>query len=314
MSEKEELLDSTDRSGDESRVSDKNGDGSSTPDEDIAGQGIGEGEIRAVAAPKKSGLGPLLLGVLLLVVLIGGGVYLINGQVVSRTPQLGPESQKRYSIEQVQEERVSEASVAAVEHPAEQKAAVDTVKEPVVAAAQADQQKPAVDKVAATESAKTMAASQVVATAPLYRVLVGPYLYVGDTKAAEDKLVALGYQLRKIDGSGPVSMVRLLVGRYPPAEARTRLAELKSLLDDAFLLPDDNRLAIYAGSFSDRSRAERYVKVLAEQGVSVTPVVNKIEMNGKMFVVAEAGQDQARALVKRLAAAGFSAHMTPVGR
>ena len=313
MAEKDELLEAAAVKQQDPGAPDKDENGE--PGGDIGGQGVAGGEVRAVEPPTKGGIGPLLLGLLLLVGLIAGGLYLVKGTVISRTPQLGAEAHKRYSIDQVKEEQISEPAVAAVAPSAEESlVAVKTAsKAPAVV--------PAEEKEPAKKIAKTVAEPKQAAPVrhkvaaggtPLYQVLVGPYLYVSDTNDAAATLAKLGYQGRKIEGSGPVAMVRLLVGSYPPDDARAQLASLKPQLDDAFLLPDGNQLAVYAGSFSDRKRAERYVKVLAEQGLTVTPIVNELEMSGKMFIVGEAGQEQARKIIEKLTAAGLNARMKPV--
>ena len=317
MAEKEEVLDPMEQQQEDSSASERNGEGAVAPGEDIAGQGIAGGEVRAVEPPKREGIGPLLLGLLLLVGLIAGGIYLVNGKVTSRTPQLGPDSHKRYSIEPVEEQQMSEPPVATVEASAAQKmrreaaAAKTTVVTPEEDASVA---KVATAATAATVEEAPGSANPGAETGPLYRVLVGPYLYVTDTNKAAAALERLGYQGRRIDGKGPVAMVRLLVGSYPPAEARSRLAALKPQLEDAFLLPDGDQLAIYAGSFSDRKRAENYSKLLAKQGLSVTPIVNELEMSGKLFIVAETEQEDARKMTERLTAAGLNARISLVDR
>lgn len=314
MAEKDELLEAAAKQENPDAPG-KEGESHIEPAGDIGGQGIADGEVRAVEPPPQNGVGPLLLGLVLLVGLIAGGLYLVKGTVVSRTPQLGAESHKRYSIDQVTEEQISEPAVAAVAPPAEEPlaAAKPASKTPAVVPAKEKEPAKKIDKaVAEPKQAAPVSHKAAAGAAPLYQVLVGPYLYVSDTNEAAATLAKLGYQGRKTEGSGPVSMVRLLVGSYPPAEARTQLAALKPQLDDAFLLPDGKQLAVYAGSFSDRKRAERYAKVLAEQGLTVTPVVNKLEMSGKMFIVEETGQEQASKIIKKLTAAGLNARMNVV--
>ncbi|SHI61812.1 Sporulation related domain-containing protein [Malonomonas rubra DSM 5091] len=269
---------------------------------DIAGDGVGSGEIRAVQKQQRSGNAALLLGLLLLVALIGGAYFLVQSNVSSRTPQLSGDGPKRYSIDKVEEEVVDVPAVAAVE-------VVSVEKQPAAAKEPKKEAKPepVAKPVVATKPATEKPQEKAVVAGPLYRVHVGPFLYVNDTKRAEEKLRKLGYQSEKIDGRGSVTMYRLLEGRYPADEARAKLPQVKMLAGDAFLLPEGGNLAIYVGSFSDQKRAEEYQKFLLKKGLNVTTVASDIEMNGKMFIVGEAVQAQARKIAAKLTDAGFKA-------
>ena len=288
--------------------------------EAIADEEIASGEVRAVEAPKTEGKGALLLGLLLLVVLLGGAFFLINGSVTSKTPQLGVDTDqpvpKRYSIDAVSEEVITTKQVAAVgvasqskaeTTPAEETAVITKVQQKSAPVDVVKTKNEAADSVSKAEAKTASAAGAMVGG--LYQVQVGPYLYVVDTKNAAAKLKKLGYQTQKVDGKGPVAMVRLLEGTYPAPEARNHLTEIKQKVADAFLLPSGDKLGVYVGSFSNRKRADRYAKKLAEQGVAVTPVVSKVEMNGKLFIVAEAELIKARNIAAKMMAAGFTAQV-----
>ncbi len=101
-------------------------------------------------------------------------------------------------------------------------------------------------------------------------VLQGPpFLGSGNLAKAEQIVRSLGFEPRLEKGEKTVRMTRLLVGRYPLAQARARLRQLKGMAPGVFLLPQGKRTALYAGSFADARRARDLAARLNQQGVRV---------------------------------------------
>ncbi len=69
-----------------------------------------------------------------------------------------------------------------------------------------------------------------------------------------------------------ITMIRLLEGVYPPEVGNTRLKHLLTELPSAFLLPVEQGVALYAGSFRDPVRAENLRQELLKKNVVVTAV------------------------------------------
>ncbi len=269
---------------------------------DIAGQGIASGEVRAVEPPPRLGTSNLpLLVALLLVVLFGIGYSLLSGSGPSSTPeaeiaQRQPMPKRYESDKQIQEETVDQQSVAAVE-PAPK---ADPVKQ--VAAVV-----PAIEKVEkqAALAVESTVAKPSVKPAPLYRVMVGPFLSKNALENAQAQLRELGFESQPTKGRGMVTMIRLLEGIYPVAEAREQLKKIKKSVGEAFYLPAGDKRAIYVGSFSDPERAASYAEKLAKKGVRVTQAPSDVEMTGKMLIALQADQDTARQVAALIGQAGL---------
>ncbi len=290
---------------------------------DIAGGGIGGGEVRAVAPPVRrapSNL-PLLL-LVVLVLLLGGGYLLISrdsppAQVVQKQPI----PVRPLNDPQVEEQRIAQQQVAAVPTPQEERPANEVEKD-VATAAVAENIQPAAETATQAEAPVAAAAPSVatppeVATEPektsapviLYSVMVGPFVSKSSLSEAIEQLRALGFEPQQTSGRGMVEMIRLLEGRYPAKEARSRLAALKKKVRSAFVLRDGEQRAIYAGSFYDGERAEKLRSELAESGIRLTPVVGEVEMDGKMLIALQADQQTAREVAEHIGKSGLRTHV-----
>ena len=97
---------------------------------------------------------------------------------------------------------------------------------------------------------------------------IGPFLSKSTLETAKERLLALGYRPEQTTGRGPVPMIRLLEGVYPAEEARRQLATFKKTVRSAFILPQGEQWALYAGSFYAPERAERLRRTLAAKACS----------------------------------------------
>lgn len=139
-----------------------------------------------------------------------------------------------------------------------------------------------------------------------YRLVIGPLILEKELRRATRLLDDLGLPTEKRPGQGQVGMIRLLAGEYPPGEAAARLEELKKLAPGAFLLPDNERRALYAGSFHDPREAAKVRADLRAQGIALETVEVEVPMNGTLLVTRiETDRQTAEQLVRRLAGEGL---------
>jgi hypothetical protein len=144
---------------------------------------------------------------------------------------------------------------------------------------------------------------------PAHRVLVGPFISQRDLERAAALLGERGLQPQQQLGSGTIDMIRLLEGIYPLAQARLRLEELRKEFPSAFLLPDGDRWALYIGSFSDRERARRQQRELAERQIQVAQVDSQLTIEGPLLVVVSSGLKAAEEVAAEINASGLRARI-----
>ncbi len=305
--------------------------------DDAAGGGIADGEVRSVAPPVAARSSNLWLLLLLLIVLAGGYFLLSTpsstqqGQqpVAVSAPKKQPIPERQVQTESIKQDVVEPKPVAASKPqvidtpevvslpPAADKSVV--VAAPPASPAPAVTEQAAAPVVAAAEMKKTVeavAAPVAVVAAPaepvaLHSVLVGPFLRKADLAAATKQLERLGFEPKQTKGRGIVTMTRLLEGRYPEAEARQRLLEIKQAVGDAFILPDGDKRAIYVGSFTSVERATDYAAQLGKKGIKVTLVATDVEMSGHLLLAVQAAPDIARQAADLIGKSGLKTQIAP---
>lgn len=144
---------------------------------------------------------------------------------------------------------------------------------------------------------------------PVHRVLVGPFIGQGALERAAGLLRERGFEPHQQYGSGTVDMIRLLEGIYPLEQAQQRLEEVRKEFASAFLLPDGERWALYVGSFSDRERARRQQRELAERQIQVVPVDSQLTMEGPLLIVVRSGLQAAEEVAAEVNASGLRARI-----
>ena len=132
---------------------------------------------------------------------------------------------------------------------------------------------------------------------------IGPCIHERLMIEAMDKLQDLGFDAQSTSCTHTVKVTRLLEGRYIPESAYARLKTIQKSVD-AFVMPENDMLAIYVGSFHNYDAAIRYANVLAEKNIEVTPIAAEIEMPGKLLIVQQ---------VDRSSAETISDHMSKLG-
>ena len=224
-----------------------------------------EREIRAVEL-KKSSRAQYVVIAAVFVIAICGGFYLF--ELSSSTPQpMHPAPQRMSSSPKFPMPKRPPAQVSdAVSNAGTKPANIQSVP-PVV-----NQQAPAATTKVATP-----------ATSVRYAIEVGPFITDSVLAWGKDTFNAHSVPFRARSGDGPVAMVRLLEGIYPEGKARQRLAEIKPQVDSAFVLPQQDHLAVYVGSFFSRERAHALQDSLTKAGIAVKWVDTELVMHGTIL-------------------------------
>lgn len=243
--------------------------------------------------PKKRGgsTSLLLLLLLLLVGAAGAGFYFFGQDIlVSDTPVAAAKPQK----------------LSKMKVPARPKAArmPDAVKEEVVAEEKVAAVAPA-SAVFRQQKGKTADLSKVKpAPIPVFALSSGSYLYSGELSKAIAQIEKMGYEVSVSQKSESHEMTRLLVGRYDKPMAQNRLAEVKKIAKGSFLVAEDGKYAVYAGSFLSLDKARRAADLLYREGVRVDELQIRVDLPRTTirfggFVARDEAQKIARKLKKR---------------
>jgi hypothetical protein len=212
----------------------------------------------AAAPPARGGRRRTLLLLLLLVALAAAGSFFYFGAPESPAPPPpAPSVVKKQPI----------APPPPAEPPVAQQAAKMPAPPPQAAS-------PAAAPATATATVATAVEPKgpsVAAPAPSgpFTLRAGAYLLKENLRSAERIVRRLGYEPRVTRTRREVTMTRLRLGLFPPAEADARLRELKALAPDAFTLQAGEQVAVYAASYHDLDQARRFADRLYAQGVRV---------------------------------------------
>jgi cell division septation protein DedD len=163
----------------------------------------------------------------------------------------------------------------------------------------------------ASQPKKNLLATEPVAKEDLslFTVMVGPLINSNEVDQATNQLRDIGLTPQEKKGRGQVVMIRLLLGVYPEEEARHHLDSLKKVTKSAFLLPEGDKLAVYAGSFHQQERAKRMQDSLALKNVDVTLVDSEIPMNSTMLIALQADEKTAREVAMHITGFGLQAQV-----
>ncbi|SEA53376.1 hypothetical protein SAMN05660420_02348 [Desulfuromusa kysingii] len=234
-------------------------------------------EVRAVGSQNRGYLS-LLLGLLFCIFVFGAGYYYL---FVSRSQEPQSEPKLLYNSPKIPVPVRPEA-VLPVGIPVEDPAVSDAQQETT----------PVADSTAMNDL-------------PLFTVIVGPLLNTHELEQAIRQLQELGLKPEEKKGRGEVPMIRLLDGIYPPEEARQRLAELRKVVESAFILPSGNGMAVYAGSFHQQERAQRLQADLAAKNINVSFADSLIPMDGTMLLALQADEATAREVATHISSYGL---------
>ena len=248
-------------------------------------------------APSKSGseLRVMLLLILLLAVAAVAGYFYLGGLTLSPAPPKTVSTPIPVPAKLPAAALLPPVSQPAAQPPAAQprpalpaEAAHNSAPVPVkpvtAAAKSADTAKP-LGTASATEAAKpavtvktAAAIKSPVASGAGYTLEAGAFVFGSNLEIAKRSVQKLGFDPQVTVTHRPVEMTRLLVGSYPPAEARAKLAALiGQAAPGAFAIAGKSQWAIYAASFLSSKHAERFAERLEKQGIATSK--EKISVN-----------------------------------
>ena len=257
---------------------------------------IADQEVKVVGDGKKSRFGSLVALSLFCILLLVAGYYFLKNMSVPQPPVNQPSHyvSPKFSIP----DRLKIASATAD--------GVIVEKIPV------SELNPVVAKKTDLKQDTYVAPPAIATKVPLFTVSVGPFINDEELQQAISRLQELGFQSQERPGRGQVSMIRLLEGVYPAAEAKIHLAALKKVVNSAFLLPDGDKLALYAGSFHQESRARQMQGDLVHEMINVSLINSEVIMDGTMLVALQADQKTAREVVVHISGFGLHTQMVEI--
>ena len=116
------------------------------------------------------------------------------------------------------------------------------------------------------------------APAQAFALTAGSYLYRSELNRAIGQIEKMGYKVTSSQRLESHEMTRLLVGLFAKPLAVQRLAEVKKLSDGAFLVAEEGKYAVYAGSYIDLDQARRSADLLYLKGVKVEERRIKVDL------------------------------------
>jgi cell division septation protein DedD len=236
---------------------------------------------------RKGSMTRILLLVLLLVAVGAGGFYFLTGtsEVMEPSPAPPQVAVKKQPIavpaRPVEENPPAEKEpMAAVAETAPQDAAPETPK----AAEKKDlpEKSPEVAQAVPAEKAdippSNEATEQLAPAAGDYSVAAGAFLLRANLADAERKVQASGFTPRVVHKKKKMDMTRLRVGTFSPQEGKQKMEELAELTPDAFYLPVEGGIAVYAASFQNVDKARNFADRLYKRGLRVEEEPARVEI------------------------------------
>lgn len=177
---------------------------------------------------------------------------------------------------------------------AQQRAAASAKPEAVSLSASGE---PAMEPVQATSAA----------TGP-YFLQAGAFLIKDNLRAAEATVRRLGYEPQVKTVRRSMSMTRLRIGGFFAEEGEAKLAAIKPLAPDAFLIRQGEYVLVYAGAYQNIDRARRAADHLYQQGIRVEeePTTAEVSLSLLSFG-AFANRNAAEQVAVKARAAGLEA-------
>lgn len=231
---------------------------------------------------RKGSMTRILLLVLLLVAVGGAGFYFLVGiPEVTEPPPPPPQV------------AVNKQPIAVPPRPAQETPPVEKVS--VQAAEEtAPQVPPPVEKQVPPEKITEVAQSvpgekpgistpgeapeQLAVAAGDYTVAAGAFLLRSNLAEAERKVHESGFVPQVVQKKRKLDMTRLRVGTFPPQEGKKKMEEVAELAPDAFYLPVEGGLAVYAASFHNLDKARVFADRLYKQGLRVEEESAQVEI------------------------------------
>lgn len=102
-----------------------------------------------------------------------------------------------------------------------------------------------------------------------YTLLGGAFVTKAGLLDAERKARRLGYTLQIKEIRRPVTMIRLRIGYFTPAEAEVQRKALSRKIPGVFTMKEGDQVALYAASHYNLDQARSYADKLFQQGIHV---------------------------------------------
>lgn len=111
-----------------------------------------------------------------------------------------------------------------------------------------------------------------------YTVAAGAFLIRSNLAEAERKVHESGFVPQVVQKKRKMEMTRLRVGTFPLQEGKKKVEEVAELAPDAFSLPVDGGLAVYAASFHNLDKARVFADRLYKKGLRVEEEYAQVEI------------------------------------
>lgn len=274
--------------------------------------------------PAKPGGRRQLVLLVLLLVLGGVAAYMyFGGATEPEAPQVVAPVRKPIALpppppadEAVVKSETIPAAPAAADAPKQPAAPAEaSAKVDAAVASQADSEK-VEEKIAKPDSAPQKVASEATpapttsaaAKVAPYALQGGAFLLKDNLRAAEATVRRLGYEPQVKTVRRTLPMTRLRVGGFFVKEGEEKLASLKPIAPDAFLIRQGDFVLVYAGSYQDIDRARRVADQLYQKGIRVEeePATAEVSLSLLSFG-AFADRDAAQQAAVKARAAGLEA-------
>jgi hypothetical protein len=142
----------------------------------------------------------------------------------------------------------------------------------------------------------------------IYTIAAGAFLLRSNLAGAERKVTESGFEPQVVRKMKWMDMTRLRVGIFSPEEGKKKMEELEPLTSQAFFLPVDGRMAVYAASFQNLDKARSFADRLYKQGLRVEEESAQVEI--PLYLLSFGGFDDlesAQKAAQRVRTAGLDA-------
>lgn len=176
---------------------------------------------------------------------------------------------------------IGKESVAAAEGTASQSPAPETPKpvEEVILPQKSTEVVQAVADEKIGLASSSDASGQLAGEGGDYIVAAGAFLLRSNLAEAERKVHASGFVPHVVQKKKKMDMTRLRVGTFSTQEGKKKIEELVELAPDAFYLPVEGGMAVYAASFLNLDKARNFADRLYQKGLRVEEESARVEIS-----------------------------------
>jgi hypothetical protein len=143
-------------------------------------------------------------------------------------------------------------------------------------------------------------------TMTLSSVEIGPIITEQELKKVSSILHRNGFDFQHAPGVGNVKLTRLLYGVYSREKVHRRFKEVQDVVDTAFIIPENEKFAIYVATYRDPAKAIQRLKDLAQKNIHATAVATEIEMKGTILVMKQVSESSIEPITEQILKMGLS--------